>query len=369
MGIPIRQEELMAAYRINPGLRMVERADTVQIGYGSRGMVLSGTDAGDRRFLQLLRRGLLEGELAAAAGRCGISPERCRGLLAALEPVLVDSAAPGPAGLRADRLAPDVAHWSAVYGCDSGELLRRRADAAVHLIGLGRTGGAIACALAAAGVGTLLLEDGATVGPADVGSGAYRLGDVGLNRAQAARKMIAHIDPTASTHIMPNTTDPGTAASRPRFLDLVVYTDRDVPSPEAARALAECGNPHLPVLLRECDALVGPLVVPGETACLDCVDRHQAGQDPDWNEISVLLRQEAAADLPSVDEAAQSVAAAGLAALQALLFLDGRNRPAAWSAVLQLRSGDGTVGRHEYSPHDGCVCQLQPGLRPSRQAS
>jgi bacteriocin biosynthesis cyclodehydratase domain-containing protein len=359
----------MAALRINPGLRLVERADAVQIGFGARGVVISGTDHGDRAFLKLLRRGVPAGQLDAVAGRCGVSADRARGLLAALEPVLVDSSGPGLAGLRADRLAPDSAHWSAVYGCDSGELLARRADAAVHLIGLGRTGGAIACALAAAGVGTLLLEDAAAVRPADIGSGAYRLGDVGLNRAQAARKMIAHIDPTTATHIMPNTTAPGTAAKRPRFLDLIVYTDRDVPSPEAAQALAECGNPHLPVLLRECDALVGPLVVPGETACLDCVDRHQAQQDSGWNEISALLRDEAAADLPSVDEVAQSIAAAGLAALQVLLFLDGRNRPAAWSAVLQLRAGDGTVSRHEYEPHAGCVCQLQPDLRRPRQAS
>ncbi|EMY33528.1 NAD/FAD binding protein, UBA/THIF-type [Arthrobacter crystallopoietes BAB-32] len=359
----------MASYRINPGLRLVERVDSVQIGYGSRGVVIGGMDGADRKFLHLLRRGLPEGELEAAAEECGISAERGRALLAMLKPVLVVPPPAGLTGLRADRLAPDAAYWSAVYGSDTAELLSQRASAAVHLIGLGRTGGAIACGLAAAGVGTLLLEDMAAVGPADVGSGAYRLADVGLNRAQAARKMIAHIDPTASAHIMPDTTAPGTAAKRPRFLDLVVYTDRDVPSPDAALALAEGGNPHLAVLLRESDALVGPLVVPGETACLDCVDRHQAQKDRDWNEISGLLRQSDSAGLPAVDEVAQSIAAAGIATLQALLFLDGRNRPAAWSAVLQLRSADGTVGRHEYEPHSACVCQLQPDLRRSKQAS
>ena len=53
-----------------------------------------------------------------------------------------------------------------------------------------------------------------------------------------------------------------------------------------------------------------------------------------------------------------AVAAAGLATVQALLFLDGRHRPATWSAVLQLRPADGTVVRHGYRPHPGCGCIL-----------
>ncbi|NMR29874.1 ThiF family adenylyltransferase [Crystallibacter degradans] len=360
----------MAELKINPGLRLIERRGTVQIGLGPTGLVLEGTGQGDLEFLYRLRTGLDDTELDRTAVDCAITPERAQALVAALESVLVEPPAKSEqlSGLRLDRLAPDRAHWSAVYSVDSSSLLADRARAAVHLIGLGRTGGAVACALAAAGVGTLLLEDRASVGPADVGSGAFRLADVGLNRAQAVRKMIRNIDPTVSTHILSNSMDPEAAAGRPRFLNLVIYTDRDVPNARISRGLSEGDNPHLSLLLRERDALIGPLVVPGQSACLDCLDRHHAQTDPDWYELCSQVHG-ASAETGAVDEVAQSVAAAGLASLQSLLFLDGRNRPAAWSAVLQLRSVDGAVGRHEYRPHPECACQLQPALQDSSSGS
>ncbi|MCG2622773.1 TOMM precursor leader peptide-binding protein [Arthrobacter sp. I2-34] len=351
----------MAHLRINPGLRILRRdSGSLQLGTGPGGVLLDGTDEADLAFIGQLRRGLDRGGLRMAAAECRISTVRAEALLAALEPVLVDEAGQdlGTDGLRADRLAPDRDRWSAVYGCDGTSLVARRSSAAVHLIGLGRTGAAVACALAAAGVGTLLVEDPRPVGAADIGAGAYRLADIGLNRAQALRRNVHQIDPTIGCYPIGGTSGRSEHAV-PRMLSLAVYTAAEVADSTVGAVLMSRGHPHLGVLCREQDALVGPLVVPGESACLECLNRHRADTDPGWYTLSTELAA-LQATAPPADEASLAVAAAGLAALQALLYLDGRNRPAAWSAVLQLRPADGTVLRHEYPPHPDCGCVLPP---------
>jgi bacteriocin biosynthesis cyclodehydratase domain-containing protein len=357
----LKAEETAVGYlRINPGLRILRRdSGSLQLGTGPGGVLLDGTDDADLAFIGTLRRGLDRSGLRAAAAECRISAARAEALLAVLEPVLVSGTEqhPGTNGLRADRLAPDRDRWSAVYACDGAGIVAGRGAAAVHLIGLGRTGAAIACALAAAGVGTLLVEDPLPVGAADVGAGSYRLADIGLNRAQALRRSVHQIDPTIACYPV-SSAAAGTSAV-PRMLNLAVYTAAEVADGAVGTALMSRGHPHLCVLSREQDALVGPLVVPGESACLECLNRHHADADPGWYTLSAELAALQAA-APPADEVSLAVAAAGLAAVQSLLYLDGRNRPATWSAVLQLRPADGTVVRHGYPPHPGCGCVLPP---------
>ncbi|MEV7647946.1 TOMM precursor leader peptide-binding protein [Arthrobacter sp. NPDC089319] len=353
----------MARLKINPGLRMVEfAAGSVQFGLGAGGLVLEGTGEPDRQFLRRLRQGFDSSELDAVRAGCGLDAERAALLLAALAPVLVpDAGGERLSGLRADRLGPDARHWSAVYSADAEGPLAARSRCVVQIIGLGRTGAALATALTAAGVGTLLLEDPAVVGPADVGSGAFRITDIGLIRGQAVRRAARQIDPTVACHLLPGATaEQGAAGIFPRALSLAIYVDRDVADPRVAAALMSRGHPHLSVLVREHDTLIGPLVVPGHSSCLGCVELHRADADPTWPAVVARLtgtRGKASAR-SQADEVSQSVAAAGLAAIQALLFLDGRNQPGSFSAVLRLESGDGTLTRHNYPPHPDCGCML-----------
>ncbi|MET1156342.1 TOMM precursor leader peptide-binding protein [Arthrobacter sp.] len=353
----------MARLKINPGLRMIEfAAGSVQFGLGAGGLVLDGTGESDRQFLRRLRQGFESADLDAVRAGCGLEADRAALLLAALAPVLVpDAGGERLSGLRADRLAPDTRHWSAVYSVDGEGSLAARSRCVVQIIGLGRTGAALATALTAAGVGTLLLEDPAVVGPADVGSGAFRITDIGLTRGQAVRRAARQIDPTVACHLLPGTTaEQGAAGIFPRALNLAIYLDRDVADPRVAAALMSRGHPHLSVLVREHDTLIGPLVVPGQTSCLGCVELHRADANPTWPEVAAKLTSTPgrAPGRGQADEVSQSVAAAGLAAIQALLFLDGRNQPGSFSAVLKLESGDGTLARHAYPPHPDCGCML-----------
>ena len=87
----------------------------------------------------------------------------------------------------------------------------------------------------------------------------------------------------------------------------------------AARCCA-AGVPHLAVAADEAIGVVGPLVRPGQTACLRCLDLTRAGLDPAWPLILAQVTGRAAQ--PTACDAALAAAVAAQAAGQALAFLD-----------------------------------------------
>ena len=106
------------------------------------------------------------------------------------------------------------------------------------------------------------------------------------------------------------------------------------------------GVAHLAVRAEEAIGVVGPLVRPGLTACLRCLDLTRAGLDPAWPLILAQLAGRAP-DPPACD-AALAAAVAAQAAAQALACLDrgyaaqpGRERdPGAGPARLAVAAPD-----------------------------
>ncbi|MBT1002955.1 ThiF family adenylyltransferase [Paenarthrobacter sp. DKR-5] len=340
--------------RLNPGLRTVlRRPDSLQLGSTSGGIVVEGLSAPARAFIDRLRDGFPDTELAEVAAGCGLEEPEAEELLAALgDAVFPSGTNPAqPVGPAAERARADAAHWSAVYRRDGAAVLRRRAAASVCVTGLGRTGAALAQHLASAGVGTILLDDPRPVLPKDLGAASFGPAELGMPRAAAVRRRLAQLAPAVSARIRhPGAPLPSRAAPG---LEVIVGSEV-VPAAERERLLAS-GRPHLAVLLREQDSIVGPLVVPGATACLDCIERQRADADEAWPAVAEQL----ARDAGSGEESALAAATAGLAALQVLLHLDGLHRPATWSAVLRLRSADGAPSLEPCAPHPRCWCRFQ----------
>jgi hypothetical protein len=126
----------------------------------------------------------------------------------------------------------------------------------------------------------------------------------------------------------------------------------------AGEALVAADVPHLAVVVRERGIVVGPLVVPGSAPCLRCLDLHRADRDPAWPLLLAQLVDRAGS---GSSETASSLLAASLAALQVLGRLDGRPRPAALGATLEVQLPDGLVSRRPWTLHPECGCAWQPG--------
>lgn len=324
--------------RINPGLRVISLADgSVCIGTGPGALWIAGLDPDDRAFI---------GSLAACDGR---DPDgrptdaRRRELLRLLEPVLVDTPPYRLAGARGATLAPDVAQWSAAYGRHAGPLVERRGRAVVRVYGLDRCGQGIAALLAAAGVGTLMLGDPATVTAADLGAGQLGLADLGTPRPRAVARHLARSSPrTRILEWVPRIGDT-------READATVAVSRSWLGPSIAAHLAATQVAHLRVLFSDAGAHVGPLVVPGLTTCLDCAPAR---------ELPVAAADGVGA-APTDPETTLAAAAAGIAATQLLMLVDGVNVPAAADGVLSLDLATGGLGRRPVSPRPGCMCLLR----------
>lgn len=346
--------------RINPGIYVLDLGtDRRQFGLGTGALLLAGLTPADLAFLAQLRGGVPDGTEPAAAAAAGLGAERQSQLLTALAPVLLPctgTQSPLPP-LRQERLGPDIQRLSAVYGQDASDAVARRAGAAVEIQGLGRCGSLLARTLAAAGIGTLLLGDPRVVAPSDVGP-AYALTDIGMQRFQAVRRHLYRIDPTIRVLSVPGP-EPGRAAAGS---DLAV-TVSDQPGPMLSLAGGEREHPHLAVTVQQYGYQIGPLVVPGATACLGCLDRFRGDADPGWYASAAALAPEqpepGSPRGPGGEEVSAAGLAAGIAAGQALSFIDGVAQPVTWSAVLQLRTADGHIGVEPLTFHPGCGCQLQ----------
>ena len=118
----------------------------------------------------------------------------------------------------------------------------------------------------------------------------------------------------------------------------------------------QAGVPHLAVRAEEAIGVVGPLVRPGRTACLRCLDLTRAGLDPAWPLILAQLAGRAP-DPPACD-AALAGAVAAQAAAQALAHLDRGPRPPgpAENGTLELVLPGWQWRRRTWPRHPDCDC-------------
>jgi bacteriocin biosynthesis cyclodehydratase domain-containing protein len=147
--------------------------------------------------------------------------------------------------------------------------------------------------------------------------------------------------------------------TRPRRPDVVVLADwhrRELPA-----ALMRAQVPHLAASASEAIGVVGPLVLPGRSACLRCLDLTRAERDPAWPLILAQLTSHAAADPAACDSVLAAMVAAQATA-QVLTFIDrGPATTAVISGTLELVLPGWQWRRRTWPPHQSCRC----GTRPS----
>jgi hypothetical protein len=296
---------------LKPGLLPVWRdRDTLQIGIDSRRAVALTGMAGLAWVVRLLDGSRDRAQVIQAAVDHGVPAEAAERVLALLATagVLDDF----PAGtlrvlsspLRA-RLATELATASLAHrdGDGGARILARRLAARIRIHGGGRVGAGLAGLLMTSGIGRVTDADPADADPA-----------------------------------------------RP---DLAVLIGRH--PLELRASLMRDQIPHLAASADEAIGVVGPLVLPGRTACLRCLDLTRTDRDPAW---PLILAQLAGRKPdPLACDATLAAAVAAQAATQALDFTD---RAAAAGAVtngtLELVLPGWQWRRRTWPRHRDCTC-------------
>ncbi|MFD8156062.1 ThiF family adenylyltransferase [Streptomyces malaysiensis] len=352
---------------LKPALRRGWRSrDTVQFGVArAHAVVMGPVDTATGSFLELLdgTRGLPL--LRQEARAIGLPEGRADALVDRLAAAgLLDEPKDGGEPAAAlDRLRPDAGALSVLHpepGAAARLLAARRAMR-VQVRGAGRVGAVVAAALSGSGIGRVDVVDGGCVEPWDVAPGGLSAEQIGERRDLAARRVVRQAAPGSLPRRSARERTPAEerTSSGETGLALVVIAPRDglaayAPDPEPAQPLLASGTPHLYAGVIEATGVVGPLVVPGITPCAGCAAAGRAEREPAWPRMLAQWRSGRRRTAPACDTALAMVVA-GLTAVQALAFLDGRPSGGAgvrWELALPSLIWEA----RPVEAHPGCGC-------------
>jgi bacteriocin biosynthesis cyclodehydratase domain-containing protein len=315
--------------------------DTLQIGIDSRRAVALTGMAGAAWVIGLLDGSRDRAQVVQTAADRGIPAETTERVLALL--ATAGALDDFPAGtlrllsppLRA-RLATELAAASLAHrdGDGGARTLARRLTAQVRIHGAGTVGNGIASLLTSSGIGQVTNADppehpqksrSTPDGPGTLRPGVPQAGIGG----------------------------PGKAPPSAALPDLAILVGRHLI--ELRASLMRDQVPHLVVSADEAIGVVGPLVIPGRTACLRCLDLTRAERDPAWPLI--LAQLEGREPNPCACDAPLAAAVAAQAAAQVLAFIDRAVAadPVA-NGTLELVLPGWQWRRRTWPRHPGCSC-------------
>lgn len=333
--------------------------DKVQLELGARRVVLGNVDHDDVRHLLPVTRN-------ATGNRSAV--KRRQREIAALVSHLdeLGFVCPDPAAEPAHPVEPSrtpnrhlpasLVGEAAVLRSRTGSAaaMGRRLDATVAVLGPSRLLAPIAVALAAAGVGAIRLGVSGEVTARDACAGGLAPEDEGQRFLAATMAAVHRAAPGAEVQAV----TPGVP------VDLLILT-RNGPLEESLSVeLDGACTPHLRVTVEGADAVIGPLVIPGITSCLHCGDLHRTDRDPAWPALAVQLSVRSRHRVPT--DGALCTAVAGLAAIQALSFLDGEHS-ATRDGTLEIHLPDWRLRRRSWPPHPACRCAAATVTGRARQ--
>jgi hypothetical protein len=168
-----------------------------------------------------------------------------------------------------------------------------------------------------------------------------------------------------------------TVTSEPTDLGIVV--GHYVLDPESYGFWLRRDLPHLPVVFGDDSVQLGPIVEPGSTPCLYCLEHYRRDADASWSAIaSQLWGRRAASETPLVSaEVAARVARLVLGRLESGRLESGRlesgrlesgrqsgHRPGRAGAARSFRLAvdSGELTRRDWMPHPDCGCVAIPGI-------
>lgn len=327
------QTEHSARPRLLAGLPLLSR-DRREVQFGHA--VVLDCEENDYEQLRSLDGTRTVDEILAAAAR----PSHLAEVICALTRAgLIEDAGVGVQPVP--RLTADTAHRTLRHGATGDQIARARAAAAVVVHGDGRIGIGVAAGLAAAGVGWVHLAASGRVRADDCGSG-YRDVDIDRERAKVAATVLHGITGTVRTERLPATRAP----------DLVVLADSPAVAPGLAQSLFAARIPHLLTYPRGAIGVVGPLVLPGTTCCLRCLDLHRTDRDPSWPRLATQL-----AGRPQPTPLAVAAATVAAAVAQALLLIDGEPPGLPADSAVDIDPEQLTAERRVWARHPACSCR------------
>ena len=277
---------------------------------GAPDLVLPEPDPADRALLDAL---VAPSTVAGLAESTGAEPATIQEKLGALDAVDVLTSWPADtpplgeeAARRFDRQLPYLAEFGA-----PADRQRALGDATVAIIGCGGLGTWALGGLACAGIGNFVLVDDDTVEPSNLNRQVlYVEADIGRPKVDCAAAWLRRFAPTtAVTTLQRRIRGVEDVAPLARDADLVVLL-ADWPPYELERWVNEAcfaaSTPYISSGQATPLMKIGPLYVPGRTACFACEETQMRAGSRFYDDV-VALRQRTSASAMTLGPAAGAV--------------------------------------------------------------
>jgi bacteriocin biosynthesis cyclodehydratase domain-containing protein len=118
--------------------------------------------------------------------------------------------------------------------------------------------------------------------------------------------------------------------------------------------------PHLPIIFGDETVAIGPLIEPGITACLYCLEHHRRDADASWSAIaSQLWGRASGSETPLVS---REVAAIACRIMMTRLAGNWSGPTVAAATSIRLSVDSGQTIRRDWMPHPDCGCIRLPSI-------
>lgn len=333
------------SWRLAPGVRMLWRGDgSFHLEGPGGGVVVSGLD---RRVATALARPVRESALARPDAAVRPEPVDVEALhqLAGLGYVHTER--------RTDRSFPALEPTEDPSRGQRPPPDRHpgvgRRQARVDIVGLTGVSAYLGALLGAAGIGAVGFASTGVVRRRHLLPGGLSPADEGRRFAAAAADVVARAAPRADV-APPLDAEP----------DLTVVCLDAPMEPELRDLLHRTRRAHLAVHVDATRGEVGPLVLPGVSACLRCADLHRLDHDPAWSVLAVQLIAQSGTATPPDPGLAARVGA--LAAAAAVAWLDDDPRAGGTlDGSFELQPDWSAPRRRQRRPHPECGCHAAWG--------
>ncbi len=144
------------------------------------------------------------------------------------------------------------------------------------------------------------------------------------------------------------------SADRPGAAGVRVLVAPHVLTPRDYLPLLSADIPHIRFVVGDRSIEVGPLVVPGRTPCLRCLDEHRLDADPHWPVVAAQLLGRPVSAPPGDPALLAAAAMLGLA----FAAVSATRSTILTDAVIRLDRRSGAVSRLPHEWHERCSCRM-----------
>jgi len=332
----------------------------MQLGLGKDRVQLGALSPAQEQLIATLYRGIADQQLPVIAKQLGLAPAETDRILEQVGPLLLREQPVSDRELSAEFVAgafAEIIRASLLHSADGQAVLLERGQRSIHVEDLSKPGLALSLGLAAAGVGHLLTHDLDLVGSKDLGPTGYPSQLGARPRIEALRSLLA---------ASPNPTQVSNAHriadKNIEAIDCAVLIGQQVIAPKRYARWLNRDVPHLAIIFDTDGVSVSPMIVPGKSPCLFCLEQLRADNDPNWP----VLASQLTTSKTRMDDAGSQLFAAGLAVQKVLAQVDaisGFDWNQQQRMGYRLENSTGSITELQWPQHAGCDCRLTSGLQ------